>query len=63
MEPPMTPTESLYAKAALIDYGPRCARLNLEGKPVWRKDAPFVDVSVIHEYGLDQRLSNAIRCF
>ncbi len=24
---------------------------------------PFVDVSTIYEYGLEQKLSNAIRCF
>jgi hypothetical protein len=34
-----------------------------EPKPIRHSSVPFVDVSTILEYGLEQKLSQAIRCF
>ncbi len=38
-------------------HSPCCSSLNIEGP------ATFVDVSTITEYGLTQKLSNAVRVF
>jgi hypothetical protein len=41
------------------EYGAICASV----RPVFAAAVPFVDVSTVTEYGLTQKLSNAVRVF